>query len=95
MVGGAGALSWRRGQKVQSHLKIRYSSHALSALDAVCSGTRPRAILPGNTREEVYGLTVPTSIWGPYLERNIRIATDRVACELDFPAAQVESLEVV
>ena len=42
-------------------------------------------IAPSANREIIYSLTVPKAIWGPYLERNVRIATDRVACGAELP----------
>ncbi len=44
---------------------------------------------PDEVREVVYSLSVPTSVWGPYLERNVRLATERLECELDFPIQRI------
>jgi hypothetical protein len=50
------------------------------------------AIEPGESRKVTYTFEASTDIWGPYLERNIRLPTDVIECELSFPAGRVKRL---
>jgi hypothetical protein len=77
------------GRPVQRQMVHDHDAHKEVMLIFENSKDGKFPIEPGDTREVTYSLTLPTSIWGPYLERNVRITTDRVACELDFPAGRV------
>jgi hypothetical protein len=50
---------------------------------------------PGETRDISYTFRISSSIWGPYLERHVRIPTELVGCELDFPESAVSSVWAV
>jgi hypothetical protein len=49
-------------------------------------------IAPGASCKVTYTFTVSTELWGSYLERNIKLPTSVVECELSFPADRIQRL---
>ncbi|MFL5844282.1 MAG: metallophosphoesterase family protein [Solirubrobacteraceae bacterium] len=59
-------------------------------------GGAPAPLEPGEEAVVTYSITIPRSQWGPFLERNVRVLTDRLQCRLTFPVdtvAQVVSVD--